>query len=79
MIFGNTQQEEIDYTEIFAPVAKMVTVRTMLSVAATRNWEVHQMDVHNAFLHGDLTEEVYMKISPGFRASNPHKGCRLNK
>ena len=57
----------------------MPTVHTFLAVAAVRGWILHQMDVHNAFLHGDLTEEVYMKLPPGFEASDPKKVCRLRK
>lgn len=51
---GNLQEEGIDYTETFAPVARMTTVRLFLDIAAKENQEVHQMNVHNAFLHGDL-------------------------
>lgn len=60
-------------------MAKLTTVRTLLEVAVAMNWKVHQMDVHNAFLHGDFKEEVYMKMPPGFSASDPNKVCRLKK
>lgn len=53
------------------------TVRSFLTVVAARNREVHQMEVHNAFLHGDLDEEVYMKPLPGFHAKNDGHVCRL--
>lgn len=79
VVLGNHQQAGIDYTETFAPVAKMTTVRTFLAIAASKNWELHQMDVHNAFLHGDLDEEVYMKLPPGFESSDPNLVCRLRK
>nr|GEU85600.1 retrovirus-related Pol polyprotein from transposon TNT 1-94 [Tanacetum cinerariifolium] len=66
VILGNNQVEGLDYNETFTPITKMVTVRTFLAVASAKNWDLHQMDVHNAFLHGDLEEEVYMKLPPDY-------------
>lgn len=55
---GYRQQEEIDYTATFSPVVKMVTVITVVSLVASRHWHIHQMDVFNAFLQGDLDDEI---------------------
>lgn len=76
---GNRQTEGVDYDETFAPVVKMATIRMFLKVATSKKWVVHQMDVHNAFFHGDLDEEVYMKLPPGFHASGSNKICKLRK
>ena len=79
VVLGNHQHAGIDYNETFAPVAKMTTVRTFLAIATSKNWELHQMDVHNTFLHGDLDEEVYMKLPPGFESPDPTLVCPLRK
>lgn len=57
----------------------MTTVRILLEISGAKGWELFQMDVHNAFLHGDLDDEVYMKLPPGFSASSPNKVCKLRK
>jgi Reverse transcriptase (RNA-dependent DNA polymerase) len=64
---GYTQTYGVDYEEIFAPVAKMNTVRTLISCAVNLVWDLFQLDVKNVFLHGDLKEKVFIEIPPDFR------------
>lgn len=76
---GFTQVEGLDFHETFAPVAKLVSVRCLLTVSLFKKWELHQLDVHNAFLHGDLEEEVYMQVPPGYQCNQSGLVCRLQK
>ncbi|XP_011004766.1 PREDICTED: uncharacterized protein LOC105111176 [Populus euphratica] len=63
---GFSQQAGIDYIETFSPVAKLVTFRVLLFVIAINGWSFLQFDVNNAFLHGDLEEEIYMHKPPSY-------------
>jgi len=77
---GFVQREGIDFEEVFAPVARMESVRLLLALAAVRSWKVHHLDVKSAFLNGELAEEVYVQQPPGFViAGEEHKVLCLRK
>jgi hypothetical protein len=77
---GYAQREGIDYTEVFAPVARLEAVRLLLAMAAHEGWAVHHMDVKTAFLNGDLQEEVFVQQAPGFaQPGEEHKVYKLHK
>ncbi|KAJ9557697.1 hypothetical protein OSB04_012311 [Centaurea solstitialis] len=63
---GFSQQPGLDFDDTFSPVVKPTSIRTVLSISISCNWPIHQLDVKNAFLHGDLTETVYMCQPPGY-------------
>ena len=71
-----TKEYGIDYEETFAPIACISSVRVLLAVAAASKWDIFQMDVKNAFLNGDLSEEVYMQPPPGLSVES-NKVCHL--
>jgi len=73
---GFTQTYGIDYSETFAPVAKLNTIRILLSFGANLDWPLHQLDVKNAFLNGDLEEEVYMYCPSGFEEIFGSQVCK---
>lgn len=74
---GLQQQLGIVYIETFSLVARLTIIRSFLVVATPNVWHVHQLDINNAFLHGDLQEEVYMVLPPGFQATQPNQVCQL--
>ena len=77
---GYSQTAGVDYTEVFAPVARWDTIRSLLAVAAQHGWPIYQLDVKSAFLYGELKEEVYVDQPEGFiRAGEEDKVYRLRK
>ncbi|KAJ4715914.1 Retrovirus-related Pol polyprotein from transposon TNT 1-94 [Melia azedarach] len=77
---GFSQQYGLDYDETFSPVAKITTVRVLIALAASKSWKLWQMDVKNAFLHGELDREIYMEQPKGFECKErSHYVCKLKK
>jgi hypothetical protein len=77
---GYCQQYGIDYSEVFAPVARLDTIRIVISLAAQNSWVIYQLDVKSAFLHGEINEEVFVDQPPGYeQKGNESKVYRLKK
>ena len=77
---GFLQEGGIDYHETFSPVIKTTTIQLLLALAISQGWHIHQLDISNAFLHGDLQEIIYMDQPPGFQNTQfPHHVCQLKK
>ena len=77
---GFTQTYGIDYTKTFAPMAKLNTIRDLLSLAANLDWALHQFDINNVFLNGELEEQVFMTLPPGFcKEEEKIRVCKLKK
>lgn len=76
---GYLQKEGIDFDETFSPVAKLVTVRCVISLAICNNWSLFQLDINNAFLYGEIEEDVYMSLPPGYFSKGDKRVCKLKK
>ncbi|KAL0345470.1 UNVERIFIED_CONTAM: Retrovirus-related Pol polyprotein from transposon RE2 [Sesamum radiatum] len=66
VVKGYSQQYGVDYTEVFAPVARIETIQLVVALAAQREWTIYQLDVKSAFLHGELTESVFVEQPRGY-------------
>ncbi|GKD62230.1 ribonuclease H-like domain-containing protein [Tanacetum coccineum] len=76
----SSQQLGVDFDETFSPVVKPATIRMVFSLAVSRKWLIHQLDVKNSFLNGDLSETVYMHQPPSFvDARFPNHVCHLQR
>ncbi|GKD78859.1 ribonuclease H-like domain-containing protein [Tanacetum coccineum] len=76
---GFNQREGIGYEETFSHMVKIVTVRCVLSIAVNKKWPLYQLDINNAFLYGDLEEDVYTNLPKGYSDKNDKRVCKLVK
>ena len=73
---GFTQTYGINYVETFSPIARLNSIRVILSIAINHSWEMCQLDVKNVFLYGDLIDSVLMKQPSGYIAQGEDRLCR---
>ena len=77
---GFIQENGYDFSKTFSPVVKITTIRLLLSLATCQNWLIHQIDISNAFLHGELKEIIYMEQPPSYQhPSHPNVVGKLQK
>ncbi|GJW70049.1 ribonuclease H-like domain-containing protein [Tanacetum coccineum] len=74
-----SQKEGIDYKETFSLVVKIETVRCLLTIVLSNKWPIYQLHINNAFLNGDLIEDVSMQLPNGYLSDNDNKVCKLTK
>jgi hypothetical protein len=80
VVRGDRQQPGIDFNKTFSPVVKLATIRTVLTLIASKHQPTHQLDVSNVFLHGHLQEHVYCQQPPSFEdPARPHDVCLLSR
>lgn len=79
VVKGYTQQAGMDYTKKISPVVKTTTMSTLIGLTVKRGCNLYQLDINNAFLHGDLHEEVYVTLSQGLLVSEKKMFCRSKK
>ena len=79
VVKGYMQREGIDYEEVFAPVSKYATLRTLMAVTASLDLHLHMLDFKTAFLNGDVDEEVYVSQPPGYPLADTTKVCKLKR
>ena len=74
---GYTQTYEIDYFETFSPISRMNSIRILFSIVVNMSWSLFKLDVKNAFLYGNLQEEVYMEQLTGYVAQGEQKSVKV--
>lgn len=76
---GYTQEHGVVILRFFSPVARLDTIRVVISLAALKEWTIYQLDMKSAFLHGELSKEVFVKQPPGYEQKGNEQVYRLKK